>query len=133
MPEDSSPTNSKGSIIIAEDETSYAEIYKWKLIDQGYEVEIVDNGEALFQFVQAKKPDIILLDIMMPKKDGLETLKDLKDDDDLKDIPVIMLSNLGEEKEIQKSKEIGAIDFLVKSNIAFQDVMDKISEYIQKK
>ena len=79
---------------------------------------------------KAKKPDIILLDLIMPVKDGFETLKDIKNDQELKDIKVIVLSNLSQEEDKQRVMYMGAVDFVVKANTSFKEVVQIIKRHL---
>ncbi|MBI5414936.1 response regulator [Candidatus Peregrinibacteria bacterium] len=127
-----SPQQKKGYILIAEDEVDYAEIYEFKLKNEGYEVLVVPNGEITLQKIREKKPDLLLLDIMMPIKDGFEVLEDIKKDSVFANLKVIVLSNLGQKDEIERAKDLGAVDYIVKSNTSFQDVINKVKEHLAK-
>ena len=121
---------SKKLILVAEDDQFYANIYKVKLAKEGYQVVLAFNGEETLKEARLKKPDLILLDLIMPVKDGFETLKELKEDTSLRDVKVVVLSNLGQDEDIKKVKELGATDYLVKTNISIQKVLDKIREHL---
>ncbi|MBI4130467.1 response regulator [Candidatus Roizmanbacteria bacterium] len=121
---------SKKFILVAEDDIFYANIYKVKLTKEGFDVLVVGNGEWVLRSARKRKPDLILLDLVMPIKDGFETLKELKADPTLADIRVVVLSNLGQEEDMQKAKAMGAADYLVKTNISIQEVVGKIKHYL---
>ena len=121
---------SKKLILVAEDDQFYANIYKVKLAKEGYQVVLAFNGEETLKEARLKKPDLILLDLIMPVKDGFETLKELKEDTSLRDVKVVVLSNLGQDEDIKKVKELGATDYLVKTNISIHKVLDKIREHL---
>ena len=91
----------------------------------------VDGNEAI-AFAKEKVPDIILLDLIMPEKNGFETLEELKKMPETKDIPVIVLSNLGQDTDIKQSKDLGAVDYLIKSNYSMPEVIEKIKMYLPK-
>lgn len=120
----------KKYILVAEDDKFYANIYKTKLAKEGYEVVVVGDGEQAIKLARQKKPDLILLDLVMPVKDGFETLKELKADANLKSVKVIVLSNLGQEEDIKKAKELGAVDYIVKANVSIGQMMSKIKSFI---
>lgn len=101
-------------ILIAEDEPEIAQMVKFKLEREGYDVLWESNGGSAFKTAQAERPDLILLDIMMPVMDGLQVLKKLKADPDLKDIPVIMLTAKGQEQDFVIGIKAGARDYVVK-------------------
>ena len=120
----------KKYILVAEDDKFYANIYKTKLAKEGYEVVVVGDGAQAIKLARQKKPDLILLDLVMPVKDGFETLKELKADANLKSVKVVVLSNLGQEEDIKKAKELGAQDYLVKTNVSIGQMMSKIKSFI---
>ncbi len=101
-------------ILIAEDEPEIAQMVKFKLEREGFDVIWECNGGLAFKAAQDDHPDLILLDIMMPVMDGFQVLKKLKSDEELKDIPVIMLTAKGQERDIVTGMEAGANDYVVK-------------------
>lgn len=120
----------KKYILVAEDDSFYSNIYKFKLNKEGFLVETATNGDEALKLIRERKPDLILLDLIMPIKDGFETLRELKDDPALKDIKVIVISNLGQDEDITRTKEMGAQDYLVKANMSIQEMMDKVKSYL---
>jgi DNA-binding response OmpR family regulator len=116
----------KVKILLVEDEKSLSEMYQTKLTKEGLEVFAVDNGENVAPIAAEKSVDLILLDIILPKVDGFAALKELKENAKTKKIPVIMLTNLGQDEDIKKGKELGAEMYLVKSNLTPTQVVDKI-------
>lgn len=115
-------------ILVAEDDKFYGNIFKTKLTKEGYEVIVAVNGQEALTAAKAKKPDLILCDLIMPVMDGFETLKALKADPVLKTVKVLVLSNLGQDADIEKAKALGADDFFVKADLSIQDVVAKIKE-----
>lgn len=120
----------KKLILVAEDDLYYANIYKIKLAKEGYESIVVGNGEWALKFARERKPDLIILDLVMPVKDGFETLKEIRQDENLKDMKVLVLTSLGQEEDAKRAKELGADGYLVKTDIAIADLMKKIKEQI---
>jgi DNA-binding response OmpR family regulator len=120
----------KKHILVAEDDKFYANIYRKKLTAEGYDVQIAENGEIALELARKQKPDLILLDLVMPIKDGFSVLKDLKADPNLKDVKVLVLSNLGQDEDVNKAVGLGAADYLVKTNLSIQEMMDKVKEYL---
>jgi CheY-like chemotaxis protein len=120
-------------IIIAEDEPVLIEMYKLYFERAGYEVLKADNGRECIDFVKKEKPDIILLDILMPKLDGWEVLKQLKTDPETKQIPILVFSNLGQTQEIQKGLDLGADDYVIKSNMTPKELLEKVEGMVNKK
>jgi DNA-binding response OmpR family regulator len=116
-------------ILIAEDDKFLGRIYEVKLNKEGYEiVRAVDGEEAVAKAI-SEKPGLILLDLVMPKKDGFTVLAELKANPEVQNIPVIILSNLGQESDKKKGIELGAEDYLVKANLSIEDMMTKIRSY----
>ena len=106
--------HSKIKIVVAEDEPALGRLITFKLQRESYEVKWANNGGAALDLVRQEKPDIVLLDVMMPVLDGYQVLKKLKEDEDLKGIPVIMLTSKGQERDVVKGIELGANDYIVK-------------------
>lgn len=125
-----SAVTNKKTILVAEDDSFYSNIYKFKLNKEGFVVQIATNGDEALKLAKEHKPDLILLDLIMPIKDGFETLKELKLDPTLKDVKVIVISNLGQDEDITRTKELGAQDYLVKANMSIQEMMDKVKSYL---
>ncbi len=118
-------------ILIVEDEMFILDLYNRVLTKAGYMVTTAVDGEDSLQKVNTDKPDLILLDIMMPKMSGMEALEKLKLDEQTKNIPVVMLTNLGDEEIMQKSLQSGATDFLVKAHVTPQNLCEKVATYFQ--
>ncbi len=124
----------KKKVLLVEDDTMIIKMYDRKLTMDGFEVFSSFNGEEGLEILSREIPDVILLDIMMPKMNGFEMLKRVKADSRYKDIPVIILTNLGDRSEdVKKSKELGASDHLVKANTALRDISAKIKEILDNK
>ena len=117
-------------VYVAEDDQFYAHIYEVKLNKDGFRVMVFGNGQELLDQVKKEKPCLILLDLMMPIKDGFDTLTELKADAASKDIPVIITSNLGQEEDISRAKSMGAVDYFVKTNISIQELVSLIRKYL---
>lgn len=123
----------KTKILVVEDEKMLAEMYATKFSMEGFEVEkAYDGGDGLAK-ARAVKPDVILLDIIMPRIDGFAVLKELRHDPRFKDTPIILLTNLGQDDDIKKGKELGADDYFVKSNHTPADVVNKIQAVLAKR
>jgi len=103
-----------GKILVADDDASLVRTLSWILKEHGYDVTTVPGGEGLLQRVEHDRPDLLLLDIMMPKVDGLQLLERLKSDDRFKDLPVLMVSSMPPEEATVKSLGLGAADFIPK-------------------
>ncbi len=120
-------------IILVEDEQILLKALSIQLLSAGFEVLTANNGEAGLELIKKEKPDAILLDILMPKMTGFEVLEHLKKDAHLKNIPVIVLSNQGQEAEKQKGLSLGAADYYVKSDTDLSDLTNKVKAVLEKK
>jgi len=101
-------------IILAEDEPQIARLIEFKLKKEGYEVVWKENGEEALAAIKTEKPDLILLDVMMPVMNGYEVLRRVKEDENLKNIPVVMLTARAQEKDVVKGIDLGADDYIIK-------------------
>ncbi|HBG81432.1 TPA: response regulator [candidate division CPR2 bacterium] len=125
--------DSKPYILIVEDDPYILKMYELKLGMAGYDVKTAINGRLGLDKVREKKPDLILLDILMPEMDGFEVLEHLKGDPDTKGVPVLVLSNLGQEDHINKAMSFGVQGFIVKSQYTPSQVVETIKGVIKKK
>lgn len=122
----------KTSVLIVEDDTFLSNIYKTKFDMEGFEVITAEDGEAGLAMAKSKKPDMILLDILLPKMDGFMVLKELKADKEVKDIPVILLTNLGQKDDVNKGLEMGAVDYLIKAHFKPSETVEKVRKVLKK-
>lgn len=118
----------KPLILVAEDDIFLANIHNKKLSKEGFEVFVAPDGAKALDFARTRKPDLILMDLIMPTLDGFEALRALKADPDLKDVKVIILTNLSQEEDKKKTMDIGATDYIVKSNVSFNDIIETIKK-----
>jgi DNA-binding response OmpR family regulator len=129
---DSKENQKKKKIMIIEDDSFVMDIYQTKLNQEGYEVLLAENGAEALKKLEKEAPDLVLLDIVMPYIDGLQVLKKIKADKKLKDIPVILLTNLSQKEDINEGLGLGADDYLIKSHFTPSEVLEKIKKYIKK-
>jgi len=108
-------------------------MYTTKFELENLEVVIAEDGEKGLKLSSKEDPDVILLDIMMPKMDGFEVLKALKSNEKTKDIPVILLTNLSQKEEVEKGLSLGADDYLIKAHFMPSEVVEKIKKLLDKK
>lgn len=101
-------------IIIIDDEPEMAELLKIDLEEEGYQVSIANDGRAGLALVKGMQPDLVVLDVMMPKMNGYEVLKAIREDGIVKDVPVVMLSAMGLTKEVQKGLDLGATEYILR-------------------
>ena len=119
------------TILLAEDDELISQMYTTKLTHDGFKVVVAKDGEESIDQAEKGGIDLILLDIIMPKVDGFVVLEKLKKDEKTKNIPVVMLTNLGQDEDIEKGKALGAYDYLIKANLTPQQVSDKIKSVLK--
>ena len=124
--------DSKIKILIIEDEEVLSDVLDSKLKKEGYETNLAADGEDGFNKIKKWKPDMILLDIIMPKMGGFEVMEKINKDPELKKIPVIVISNSGQPVEIDKAQRLGAKDWLIKTEFDPQEVLNKVVKQIGK-
>jgi CheY-like chemotaxis protein len=119
-------------VLIVDDTEFYQKAYKNKLLSSGYVANVANNGVEALKSIMTDKPDLILLDLMMPVMDGFKVLQTVRASPDLKLIPVIVFSAKGASEEISKALEAGATDFLVKATTTPNKVVEKIKEILSR-
>ncbi|MBN1585055.1 response regulator [Candidatus Uhrbacteria bacterium] len=122
--------NGRTRILIVDDDSFLSGIYATKLEMDGFSVLSARDGDEGLKAAAKELPDLILLDVLMPKLDGFEVLKRLKGDPATKDIPVIMLTNLGQKEDIEKGMGEGAADYLIKAHFVPAEAVAKIKEVL---
>ncbi len=120
-------------ILLVEDDRFFRRFYVEKLKERGFEVEEAEDGVQGVEKARLAMPDLIVLDIIMPKKDGFEVLMTLQSDSNLKNIPVLIFSTLGQDADIEKAKKLGALDYVNKSLMNFDNLITKINALTQKR
>ncbi|OIO20559.1 MAG: response regulator [Candidatus Magasanikbacteria bacterium CG_4_10_14_0_8_um_filter_32_14] len=118
-------------VLLIEDDNFLGNIYKTKFEMEKFKVIVATDGLEGLEMVKKKKPDIILLDILMPKMDGFEVLSNLKKDKNLVKIPVILLTNLGQKDDVEKGLKLGAVDYLIKAHYKPSETVAKIKSVLQ--
>lgn len=119
-------------VLLLEDEEIIIELLERKLKQQGYEISVARNGEQGLAMMKKEKPDVVLLDIIMPKMGGFEVMEEMNKQEQLKNIPVIIISNSGQPVELDRAKELGVKDWLIKTEFDPQEVIDKVVKQIGK-
>ena len=117
-------------ILIVEDDQYLINTYRVKFNKSGFDVRLASDGDEVFKLLQSFTPDIILLDLVMPGKDGFTVLSELKKNETWKHIPVIVASNLGQPEDIEKAKKLGAADYLIKVQVSLSDIVNKVNSMI---
>lgn len=128
---DTAPVPNK-KILLVEDDPFLVRAYQVKLEGEGYRLEVARDATEGVAKAKAEKPDLVLLDIMLPHGSGFEVLAEIKKEDTLKDIPVVILSNLGQQQDIDKGLSLGAATYLIKTDVKLEDVVNTIKKYINK-
>jgi len=122
----------KIKIVLVEDDEILSKVIYEELKDEGFDVFQSFDGEDGLKLVRSKKPDLVLLDIILPKKNGFEVLEELKKSPDTKDIPVIVLTMIGKDEDIKRGLRLGANDYIVKSQHAIAEIIEKIKDFFEK-
>ena len=126
-----SPSMSAQKIVLMEDDEVLGKVLKEELTESGFSVAWAKDGEAGIAHIRKDKPDLALLDILMPKKNGFDVLAEIKRSPATKDIPVIMLTMLGADDDLKRGVALGANDYIVKSQHAIGEIRDKVKEFFK--
>ncbi len=120
----------KNKILIVEDDAMISAMYKSKFEADGFKILVAVDGANGLELAKKEKPNIIMMDIIMPRMDGFSVLSKLKKTGQTKNIPVIMLTNLGTDEDKDKAKKLGVVDYLVKANLTPAQISEKIKKYL---
>lgn len=126
-------SNKKNKILIIEDDRFLLKLYSDKLRREGFEVLESLTGEEGLNKISAEKPDLVILDLVLPRKNGFEVLSELKLNPKTKNIPVVILTNLGQEADVKRGLEMGADAYLVKTDFSVNQLAEKVKENLVKK
>lgn len=118
-------------ILLAEDDLQLIDMYRRKFEMEGFEVQFAEDGEQAINILEKWKPDVALLDIMMPKVNGLDVLKHIKEKQGYEDVITVMLTNLGNESTAEEIYKLGATEYIVKADMTPLEVSDKVKELIK--
>lgn len=120
----------KKRILLVEDDETLSAVYQSRLELEGFDVKAVYNGEDALSATLEYRPDLILLDVMMPKISGFDVLDILKNTPETKDIRVVMLTALGQEKDRKRAEDLGVNEYLVKSQVVISDVVERVKHHL---
>lgn len=120
----------KKKVMIVEDDEHISKVYEIKLAKEGFSTMLARDGEEAVTKILAEKPDLVLLDLMIPKKDGFGVLEEIKKDPSIANIPIIILSNLGQKNDQERALALGANEYLVKVDYPIQEIIDKVKGYL---
>lgn len=121
----------KKTILVIEDDKFLRELISRKLIGEGFDVLEAVDGEEGIKKIKEGKPDLVLLDLILPSIDGFEVLTRVRDDPAVSSIPIIILSNLGQREEVEKGLKLGAIDYLIKAHFTPGEIIEKIKNVLK--
>jgi len=130
MNDSPAPDNSKKRILLVEDDEGLAEVYVTRLDAEGFTIKRVPNGEDALAAALEFKPDLVLLDVMMPKVSGFDVLDILRNTPETTNLKIIMLTALSQETDRERAKSLGVDDYLVKSQVVIADVVDRIKAHL---
>lgn len=122
--------DTKKKILLVEDDEALASVYKSRLDIEGFETKLVTNGEDALSATLEYKPDLILLDAMMPKISGFDVLDILRNTPETTDVHVVMLTALSQPKDKERAESLGVDDYLVKSQVVIGDVIDRVKHHL---
>lgn len=118
-------------ILIAEDDKFIANAYRVKLTKEGYDIRLAYDGEEASTILETFTPDIILLDLVMPVKDGFTLLGEIRGNPKWKETPILVTSNLGQKEDLDRAMGLGANGFVVKTDMTMEELVIKIRSYIE--
>ncbi len=119
-------------ILLIEDEEMLLKMYSLKFSKEGFKIIQAKDGEEGLKLIKTEKPTLILLDIILPKLDGFTVLKELKKEEMTKNIPVILLTNLGQNEDVKRGLSLGAVDYLIKADLTPTQVVEKVKKILKK-
>jgi len=120
----------KKKILLIEDDSFISQMYSMKFRQLPFDFLVAKDGAQGLEMIKKEKPDLVLLDIILPEIDGFEVLRILKEDPELRSIPVVLLTNLGQQENTQKGMAMGAKDYIIKAHSTPQEVVDKVISYL---
>jgi len=118
------------TILLVEDDFFIADIYSTKLKECGYQIKVVENGAKLLESLKEGKPDLLILDIVLPKFSGWEILEKIKNNENLKDIKIVILSNLDQKEDIEKALKLGAVKYFIKTHYTPSQLVEEIKKIL---
>lgn len=125
-------TGTKKTILIVEDDEFLRSLAAKRLEKEGYAIAVAVDGESALNVALETKPALVLLDLLLPGRDGFEVLKQIRENEAIKSVPVVIFSNLGRAEDIEKGQRLGANDFLIKANFTLDDLAVKVKGLLSK-
>ncbi|SRR5258708_22156409 len=117
-------------VLVAEDDKFLANAYRIKLAKAGFEIKLATDGQEVIEALKTYTPDIMLLDLVMPIRDGFSALEEIKANEQWKHIPVIVASNLGQKEDTERAQKLGAADVVVKSDLSLDELVEKVNKLL---
>ena len=121
-------------VLLVEDDPFLSSLLKNRLQKEGIEITLAKDGEEALNFLKSTKPDLILLDLILPKKSGFEVMEEIRSDPQMQsqEMPIIIISNLGQPEDISRGEELGAIEYFVKAKTSIDELVEKIKSFLEK-
>lgn len=126
------PKKGKNKVLIIEDDSYISDMYRLKLESEGFDVKVAPDGQKGLEQLMREKPDLVLLDVVMPKMDGFSVLQNIKEDPEVQDVPVVLLTNLGQKDSVEKGIKLGALDYIIKAHFTPFEVVEKVKEILNR-
>jgi len=117
-------------VLVVENDKFLANAYRIKCQNEDFEVLVASDGNEALRILEEKTPNVILLDLVMPNKDGFEFMAEVNKDPELKKIPILITSNLEQEEDVKKAMSMGAKDYVIKSDTPLEEILEKIRQYL---
>lgn len=117
-------------IFLVEDDLFLTSLLKMKFVEAGFEVIHAADGDQAIKLLKTQEPNLIILDLILPKKNGFEVMQEINKNPAINKAPIIIVSNLGQQEDIVKGKELGAIEYFVKARISIEDLVEKIKGFL---
>jgi DNA-binding response OmpR family regulator len=133
VPDKDQSDQKRGIILVAEDDSFLRKLLCEKLKHEGFEFFAVTNGQEALDFLKNNKPMLMLLDLMMPTVDGFQVLESIRQEERMKDLPVIILSNVADKHLVERIQKLGADDYLVKAHFVLEEIMERINSVLKKR
>ncbi len=128
--EEKNQGNPKKVIFVIEDDAFLVRLYQLEIAKRGAEVWVATDGDQAASFLSKDPPDVILLDLMLPGRNGFEVLSAMKSNEKWKNVPVLIVSNLGQGEDIKRAEEFGVKDYTVKASMSLNGVVEKVIKYL---
>ena len=120
-------------VLLVEDDPFLSSLLKNRLQKEGIEINLAKDGEEALNSLKSAKPDLILLDLILPKKSGFEVMEEIRNDPQMQsqEVPIIIISNLGQPEDISRGEELGAIEYFVKAKTSIDELVNKIKDFLK--